>query len=110
MSVKTEQSSPSLTLHVTAPIRHICPFRDEVDDGSITITWRTLNGTFELHDLREYLKSFAEVKISHESLTDTIYRELSSAPSIRIIDVETTWRTAGMEVQCSTSATPAGRQ
>lgn len=107
MNIRTETASPGLTMSVTSPIRHLCPWREEVDDGHITITWRTLNGTLELHDLRDYLKSFAEAEISHESLTDSIYRELNRTPCIRLIDVSTNWRTAGMEVACSTSPTLA---
>jgi len=109
MSVDTAAASPGLTMSVTSPIRHLCPFKDEVDDGTITVTWRTLNGTFELHSLRAFFATFAESEISHESLTDTIYRELSRVPSIRIVDVETHWTTAGMGVACSTSPTPAAR-
>lgn len=103
MSVETRSSSPSLTMKATSPIRHLCPWKEgEVDNGTITITWRTLLGTLELHSLREFLRTFANQEVSHESLTDHIRRELLAIPSIKVIDVQTTWDTAGMEVVCST--------
>lgn len=105
--IETVTSSPGLTMTVTSPIVHLCPFRDEVDQGSITVTWLTLNGTIELHSLRAFFDSFARAEISHESLTDTIRRELNRIPSIKALDVVTNWTTAGMGVACSTSLTPA---
>ena len=107
--IETVTSSPGLTMAVTSPIVHLCPFKDEIDNGQITVTWQTLNGTIELHSLRAYFDSFAASEISHESLTDTIRRELNRIPSIKALDVTTNWTTAGMEVVCSTSPTPAGR-
>ena len=107
--IETATSSPGLTMRATSPIVHLCPFKDEVDNGEITVTWVTLNGTIELHSLRDYFKTFAESQISHESLTDTIRRELQRIPSIRALDVVTTWTTAEMDVTCSTSQTPAAR-
>lgn len=102
-TIETAAAAPGLTMSSTSPIRHLCPFKDETDDGTITVSWRTLNGTIELHSLRAYFQSFAEAQISHESITDTIYRELQRIPSIRVLDVSTTWKTAGMAVRCSTS-------
>ena len=108
-TIETATAAPGLTMSATSPIRHLCPFKDEADDGTITVAWRTLNGTLELHSLRAYFRSFAAAEISHESITDTIYRELQRIPSVRVLDVSTTWDTAGMGVRCSTSATPAAR-
>lgn len=106
-TIETANAAPGLTMSATSPIRHLCPFKDETDDGTITVSWRTLNGTLELHSLRAYFRSFADAATSHESLTDTIYRELQRIPSVRVLGVSTSWETAGMAVGCSTSATRA---
>jgi len=83
-------------------LRHLCSFTDEVDHGRVEIELRSAHGwTTELHSLDEYLRAWADIKISHEELTDVI------AVDTRAVRVTTYWRTAGMEVVCSTSPTPA---
>lgn len=90
-----------ITVHTT--LRHLCPFKGEVDDGRVKIELSSAHGwTTELHSLSEYLRAWADIKISHEELTDQI------ALDTRAIRVTTYWRTAGLEVSCSTSPTPAG--
>lgn len=96
-----------VTLTATAPLRHLCPFKDEVDEGTVTSGWSTCGSTLELHSLAAYLTSWAEQTISHEELTDAIRRDLESVPGIYAPTVETRWTTAGMGVTCSTSQTPA---
>jgi NADPH-dependent 7-cyano-7-deazaguanine reductase QueF len=93
----------------TSPIQHLCPFVDEVDNGTITITWRTNGATFELHSLRKYISGFKVSEISHEALTDLIRHDLSTERGISLISVESSWTTADMEVQCFTSPILAGR-
>ena len=105
--IETVMASPGLIMTITSPLTHRCPFRDEVDEGTITVTWQTMNGTIELHSLRAYFDSFAGSVISHESMTDMIRRELNRIPSVKALDVVTHWNTAGMDVACSTSLTPA---
>lgn len=97
-----------VTVTTKAPLQHMCPFVQEVDNGTITITWETDGWTFELHSLRAYLGTFADREISHEDLTQEIHYELSSRHGFKAMTVSTTWRTAGMEVQCSTSPTRVG--
>lgn len=82
---------------VTAPLRHLCPFVDEVDEGEVRLSWSVNGMTFELHSLAAYLDSFAEEKVSHEELTVRIFRELGSS----MVGVTTEWRTAGMTVTVS---------
>lgn len=83
-------------------LRHLCPFKGELDIGRVKIELCSADGwTTELHSLDEYLQAFAILEISHEELTDVI------AVDTRAIRVTTYWRTAGMEVRCSTSPTPA---
>jgi NADPH-dependent 7-cyano-7-deazaguanine reductase QueF len=99
----------SVTMTATAPLRHLCPFKNERDVGDITVTWSTCGSTLELHALGEYLQQFAETEISHEDLTDKIRHDLEGMQGIYAVKVETTWKTAGMGVTCSTSRTPAAR-
>lgn len=96
------------TLTVTAPIQHLCPFVQEIDNGTIAITWDAQGWTLELHSLRAYLNIFHNLEISHEELTDEIRAELGSHHGIENVTVKTTWRTAGMEVRCFSSPTLAG--
>jgi NADPH-dependent 7-cyano-7-deazaguanine reductase QueF len=91
------------TVRVTGPIRHLCPHRDEVDEGTISVEWNCDGvATYELHALAVYFASFATSTISHEELTQFIADELCA-------QVTTTWNTAGLEVSCSTSPTHAGK-
>jgi NADPH-dependent 7-cyano-7-deazaguanine reductase QueF len=85
----------------------MCPFVNEVDNGTITITWEADGWTLELHSLRAYLSTFQDREISHEELTEEIRAELSTHHGINEVTVNTNWRTAGMEVRCCTSPTPA---
>jgi NADPH-dependent 7-cyano-7-deazaguanine reductase QueF len=87
----------------------MCPFVQEIDNGTLTVSWDTAGWTFELHALRAYLNTFQDREISHEDLTAEIRAELSGHHGIEAVAVRSTWRTAGMEVLCSTSPTPAGQ-
>lgn len=106
--VKTVRDTSDVTLTATGDLRHRCPHFDEIDRGRIAITWRVDGRTLELHSLAEYLKSFANTRLSHEQITDHIRHELSVIAGIELLAVESTWSTAGMEVTCSTSPTPVG--
>jgi NADPH-dependent 7-cyano-7-deazaguanine reductase QueF len=107
--VKTVSAPAAVNMSITAPAQHLCPFVNEVDAGTVTISWETAGATFELHSLRAYIESFTEAEISHEELTDTIRNVLSEAPGITSFAVQSSWTTAGMEVTCSSSPTPAGQ-
>lgn len=103
----TEDCDADVTVTTSGPLTHLCPFRDEVDHGSITLVWRCAGATLELHTLRDYLTSWELCTLSHEEITDRIRHDLSVVVGIELLSVETTWHTAGMEVQCSFSPTPA---
>lgn len=107
----SEPSSVPIEAHVRlsakASIRHLCPFVQEVDNGTLTVAWDADGWTLELHALHAYLGTFAEREISHEELTAEVQAELSSHHGINNVSVTSSWRTAGMEVACSTSLTPA---
>lgn len=94
-------------MSATADIQHLCPFAEEIDNGTATITWQAAGWTLELHSLREYLNTFHDREISHEDLTEEIRAELSSHLGISHVTVNTSWRTAGMGVKCISSLTRA---
>lgn len=85
------------TVTVTSEIRHLCPFKNEVDQGVVTVTFAADSRTFELHELAAYFRLFAGEKISHEALTDCIFDELTDEGP-RVLRVTTEWVTAGMRV------------
>lgn len=105
----TVPSDADVTMTTRGALTHQCPHFPETDQGHITITWRVLSKTLELHSLAEYLREFKDATISHEQITDRIRHDLATLPGIDLISVVTTWDTAGMEVSCSTSPTPVGR-
>lgn len=109
MSVTTVPIEANVTLTATADIQHMCPFVHEVDNGSVTITWKAEGWTIELHSLRAYLGTFHDREISHEELTEEIRAELNGRHGITIESVSTSWRTAGMGIKCSTSPILVGR-
>lgn len=103
------ESDADVTVTITADLTHLCPFVNEIDHGSITITYRIAGNTLELHALRDWFNGFKDSHITHEGLTDLIRHHLATLPGIEVIDVRTNWTTAGMDVTCSTSPTPAGQ-
>lgn len=107
--VRTVEDSSDVTLTATTDLRHRCPHVDETDIGRVTITWRVLGKSYELHSLAKYLDGFRDSILSHEQITDRIRHDLSVVREIELISVNTTWVTAHMEVTCSTSPTLVGR-
>lgn len=85
-------------MQTTAPLVHRCPFRDEVDEGFIELTWVTAGSTLELHALHAWLAGFEHDVISHEGITADIAEHLGALPGIDDVQVVTRWRTAGAEV------------
>lgn len=79
---------------VTMPLTHLCPFRDEVDNGTATLRWLVDERTLELHSVRRWLDSFARVVASHESVTGTLHDTLSQL-NLPGVSVTTRWETAG---------------
>lgn len=101
MSRTTVGAPHRVVMRVTAPLIHLCPYRDEVDEGTVSITWETEGRTFELHSLREWLVQFKNQKVSHEELTKHIKDELDFCHGLTVVSVATHWGTAGMDVGCS---------
>ena len=89
-------SSYGHAVTVTAPIRHLCPFVDEVDEGHLTVAWVTSGATVEAHSLASYLAAWASIRISHEDLVGLIAQDLSTLAGIDVVKVEARFVTAGM--------------
>lgn len=102
-----EDCNADVTMRVAGTLEHLCPYRDERDVGTVEITYRADGKTLELHALRAWLSSFAQSRLSHEELTDHIAHRLGTEHGIHLTSVVTRWVTGGMEVECSTSPTPA---
>lgn len=99
MSARSEVcTGQPVIMRASGPLKHRCPFKDELDEGTVEIVWRTAGRTMELHSLREYLDSHEERVISHEDLTEEIRATLSSLPGITNVGVTTRWHTAGFVV------------
>lgn len=74
---------------VSGPLRHLCPHVDEVDDGTVEITF--FGPAPELHNLATELREYADMKITHEELTKQLAARYKAS-------VCTKWHTAGLEV------------
>lgn len=75
---------------VTAEVVKRCPFYDEVDTGTATLTWDGYAP--ELHTLAARLASYRDVLISHEDFTSVLVQTTGAS-------VVTAWRTAGLTVE-----------
>lgn len=107
MSYVTVGAPVGITLSVTAPARHLCPFVKEKDEGTATVTWLTGGRTFELHSLRRHMDQFMDQwggeEVSHEEFTRHLRASFEHGDSkLQILSVRTDWTTAGMPVTCST--------
>lgn len=93
-------TNDAVTVTARAQIKHLCPFKDEVDTGTATITWTCAGWTIELHSLAEYLASFANQAISHECLAASITADLQALGDlIAVQSVTARFTTAGIDVE-----------
>jgi len=83
---------------VSGVVSHLCPFRDERDDGRTSIRWVVQTHTIELHSLRVWLDSLAEKKTSHEQFTAAVRAAVSGLEGIAEVQVVSYWETAGFKV------------
>lgn len=81
-----------MKITVRAPIVHLCPHVNELDVGTVEMTFTGLEAP-ELHGLRRRLESFAGIKATHEAVTDILAQDYPNA------EIVTYWMTAGMEVE-----------
>lgn len=104
MSIATVPCESNVTLSATGNIRHLCPFKNEVDHGTVTITWTVAGQTLELHALAAWLDEFRDARTSHEDLTSDIATAIAILPGVADVRVATTWDTAGLAVTCTSGA------
>lgn len=98
MIPETVDCDSAVTVTATGDLSHACPFKNEQDHGTVTVTWRASGQTIELHSLAEYLKTFAGERVSHEAITGRIRRDLSMIRGIADVWVTSTWTTAAFSV------------
>jgi NADPH-dependent 7-cyano-7-deazaguanine reductase QueF len=96
-----ECAAAGATLVATGPAVHHCPFRDEIDEGEVTVRWRVISHTIELHSLRAYLDGLDEAVISHEEFTSVLTQELATLGGIELLSVDSSWQTADLAVSVS---------
>jgi NADPH-dependent 7-cyano-7-deazaguanine reductase QueF len=79
---------------------HLCPIKDELDEGYVTVSWTCSGRTLELHSLAQWLGSFTGVRITHEDLVGHIATTLTDAADGGVVSIEVSFagRTAGMHV------------
>ncbi|GAC1575025.1 MAG: hypothetical protein NVS3B18_08680 [Candidatus Dormibacteria bacterium] len=80
---------------VTAPVTKRCPYRDEQDDGTLTLTFEVAEQAPELHKLAEELTAWEGEAVSHEEFTALILRWFADAGCVA---ARSTWTTAGLAV------------
>lgn len=88
------------TVAVTMDAVHQCPFRDETDVGTITVTWNAGADTVELHSLRAWLDTLDEWAVSHEAYTEHV-RDTLATLGVHVVSVVSEWATAGAIVEVS---------
>lgn len=91
------------TVKITAPVEKRCPYKDEQDEGSLTLTFRVFKDAPELHELAENLSTWTDIPISHEDFTDAVVRRWHSEGCV---SARSTWRTAGLEVSVDVPGEP----
>jgi NADPH-dependent 7-cyano-7-deazaguanine reductase QueF len=96
--LRTVEEWPGLTVTAKAGLVHRCPHVEEVDVGTVEVSWYTNGHTVELHSLAAYLVSWAEARVSHEEVTEQIRRDLAGLEGIAQVRVMTSWSTAGLAV------------
>lgn len=102
MNPKLVPADAAATVTATSQIRHLCRFKNEVDDGTVTVVWTCDGATIELHSLAEYFASFAEVLTSHEELVARIGEDLDAlGDDIIVRSVTVRFTTAGIDVEAT---------
>ena len=89
---------------VKSAVQKVCPYKNERDDGTATLTFEVLAGdAAEFHNLAGMLALGSDEAISHEGFTRALFTTWEPKGCIR---VETTWHTAGLEVRCAVPGEP----
>jgi NADPH-dependent 7-cyano-7-deazaguanine reductase QueF len=85
---------------IRASCAHLCPFKDEVDYGTVTVTTKVPYRGVEIHSWVAYLESWDDTKISHEFLTAEIGKALVQVLNATVDEVlvVSEWTTAGADI------------
>lgn len=76
--------------------RHLCPFVEEADEGTVTISWVTAHGeTFELHALAKLVAARQFERVSHEQWTADLASAVAAGARVSGLVVSSVWSTAG---------------
>jgi NADPH-dependent 7-cyano-7-deazaguanine reductase QueF len=92
-----DAGAPALVT-VTMPAFHMCPFKDEEDEGDLTVTWHAGAQTVEIHSFAAWLHSLDQWRVSHEAFTYHV-RETLESVGVRVEAVTTRWDTGGATVE-----------
>lgn len=101
MNLTADCSAP-VYVEIGARITKLCPFKDEVDYGTVTIGYWVEGKTLELHALRALLDTYSDKKMTHEDFVNKLAEELTvtlESPTA----VTSKWETAGLCVEVSTA-------
>lgn len=79
-----------MNITVSTEVTKLCPYVDEIDHGDVTFTFT--GRAPELHALAGHLRSFEQVRVSHEIYTSRLYDRYKP------VEVTTRWVTAGLNV------------
>lgn len=96
MRLKTIEVTAGVEVEVIGYLSHLCPFRNEVDRGTITMSWVTAGTNVELHSLHDLLRSYRHVAVSHEEVTVRIADALTEC-GLKNVEVQTHFITSGMQ-------------
>lgn len=81
---------------IRAPLVHLCPYADEVDHGIVTIDYTPVGEPIELHGLAALLAEYHRLRLTHESVTQSLADRLAQFDPV----VTTEFVTAGLTVNC----------
>lgn len=80
-------------VEITAQVSKRCPYKDERDDGTVTLVFDVGDEDApELHELADLLGTWRDTPISHEEFTRSI------GVALGCVEVRSTWQTAGLDV------------
>lgn len=85
-----------MRITVTGPVSKLCPFKDEVDHGTVELTFDAAEAP-ELHALAAALQAH-DRKITHEAYTAEVYEAWEPHGCV---SVTSSWTTAGLSVTCA---------
>lgn len=85
---------------VQADAQHRCPFKDELDRGTVVVEWTTAHGeTLELHKLAALIARHVDVEISHEQWTAELMNAIREGAQVADLRVVSSWVTGGLLVE-----------